>query len=207
MSEVVLPGESLNARKPWVRKVGDQVIRYVRNGIEDAVFLALREQDNNSPVLVHLLEFQRRRLAAELDILRSHDIDVPEAKIEIRRIPAFVSPSQPPESMQLGLQITTPYIPGTQLDEVGPAPKNPNNYLAALNTTFDGLRSYVNQRHAEGERYLGDIFFAEQYIYSGDPNFTLVDLDPIFGVASDTNYEKAIDSITTTEYYLASQVL
>lgn len=213
MSEKIrtlVPGEQLAPGKPWLRRIGDRVIRYVRSAAESPAMLAMRgvDADGSLAFTDRLLSLQRDRVEQELDLLENIGVPVISRSVEIDWVPVFQRDGKA-EAYQRGIKIETPFLDGARLDRYQPRLQDQADDLEMqLATIYTALGEYVEYKAERQEPFLGDILGAQQYLAVNNetpfPDVTLIDIDPIFAAPTGTNYNRAFVAIHAARQALAA---
>ncbi len=183
------PKELVVPNKPWLRRIGNYVIRFVRDSVEPADLRLLRSLDPNdyNGRLATGLQRTGDRLLAESEQLSALEIPFAAYDVCVCRVPEFDAKGQW-RGHKLGLQITSEFIDGLNLTE--------SSAGVRLNGLCAAMKEYVDQRTAERQPYLCDIFTPDQFLVSEKSGeAVLVDIDPIFAQPTLHNQLAAHDLI------------
>lgn len=213
--ERLLVGEQLIGAHPWVRVVGDKVVRFVNPTIEDPNMALLREAG-----VTEVIESTLRRNAqlhtAELDELEAAGVPVVKSTVSVQEIPVWEK-ARGRESFKisgstLGIQIDSEYIYGIPIQYYEPQDERERErVLDQVTATCGTLASYVERRHSAGQPFLRDIYTENQYMYGsdrpgGNKQIKLIDVDPYYMVPSTANVDWAMSSIESMDNYVVSIV-
>lgn len=178
----------IDEEKPWLRKVGGHIVRFVRESAEnpgptDHYLSTLRRESLNG-ILRLELERNARVLTEEWDYLRSLGISVVDSSVSVCPVPLYDEMGHY-EGKHLGLKIVSKFVEGTPLNEIG---FSGQKYSLPVSTFCDTLRRYVDERQEVGKPIMKDIFQTKQYIVEPNLDITLIDVDPFFLPVSNEVY-------------------
>lgn len=189
---------------PWIRCIGDEIVRYVRPSIEDPTILALRNSGRvGEAILPGVLGRVKDKLEMELEALKQHGVSVVNSTVEVCPIPVFDSRGNIVKS-HLGLKINSELIDGIGIAYYHPESREERHEaIEEVNATFNGLERYVMERREAGEPPLSDIYGEFQYLYGStlgqnDNKLVLVDTDPMFMKPSSSQVLATIEHINST---------
>lgn len=190
--DYLLPGEQLVPRKPWLRLVGDEVVRYVRPTMESDRVKRARQfvEFTGERILEGVLEHEAKTLQKHLDLLRECGIPVVGTSVEITHVPEDYPSSTRAIGSHLGMMIRSEAAHGPALDGFLLGRTEPEWKRWVSEPVVGGLINYFQEVGAleevgEDPRFLADLYKPEQYVVdvalgNGLPLAKLVDVDPKF---------------------------
>lgn len=190
----LVPGEAICERKPWLRRVDNDVIRYVRPSVEDS-HVEFTRAINEDLFVRAALERKKDQLDDDLDFLRCLGVPVVASSTKVKDVPLFNRQGDV-SKVSIGLEVTSQFVDGTRLD-LYLSSMDANDRGAVTQPLSCSLREYVEIKMDAGEPFLGDIFTPHQYIASQTPENgvvspVLADIDPIFAQPTIKNYQTSI---------------
>lgn len=172
------PGVELDPSKPWLRRVDDQVVRYVRGAVEGPVIRNARRLLMPNEFDVILCE-RGQQLLDELDELReNYGLNIPPTSFEPAEVPVFAK--ELVLGKQRGLKVTTGYVEGQEVGE-GIQVADKSAFVAAAKAVHEGLSDYMVDRTHSGDEFLPDVFKIRQWLFNpAGVELSMVDTDPMF---------------------------
>lgn len=205
-------GEPVIGAHPWVRCIGDRIVRFVHPTAEDPAITLLRESGAAGElILPRALNQVKENLETELEALTKAGVPVVKSTVKVCPIPVFDLRGKIVDE-HLGLQINSDYIYGTPIEYYAPeTDEERRKAMGEVNATFNGLEEYVINRVAGHQPCLSDIYGPHQYMFGspeigGDPKVTLIDIDPYFMKNTAQNFMMMTSALMTSRNYLLHSI-
>lgn len=174
------PKELVVPNRPWLRRLGDYVVRYVRESIEPADLRQIRQDDVfEGPLLQAALSATRNHLYGEVARLEELGINYSLTSVDICKVPRFGENNEV-IGRKLGLQLMSEFVDGPTL---GDSPKGID-----IGHMCSAMRQYVDERTSQRLRFLCQVFDPSEYRIPEDSyKAVLIGLDPIFAEPTGNN--------------------